>query len=1038
MHKGFGAWWWLGLLYAGLCACSSFFALSAHAEIPSDWLGERVIEARIAGVQAGRIDDASIGIERGEELSRLLVRGAIQRLLAQGNFADVQVEAVKVEGGVALLFHVQPRLLVRRVEAVGNSVLDDREVLRLVGVHEDSELSPDDFPGWVADIQKAYAERGYPLAHASIVVRDMDELSYKVVRVEIHEGEPLRIGELRFEGERLPARRGMGHILGFGVGDIADLSRIESGLTRAEEELRRQGYYRAQFEKPRIEPIAGQVRGNAGARSVGDRARVVLPAFVGPPYEVQFSGNGPLKAGELFAHLALHEERISSDANLRALEQKLAELYRRYSFRDVEVHMSERLEQRQLQSEDGKQKWEEEVMVLDVQIRTGVQTEVDLVTFPGASHFNAKLLRAQLYSYLEEDLPGSALQEPVDSELADQLGFSGGSSSHIRSVPKPMLLDPRRMYYATSYEQAIEHLRELYRADGFLDVKIGEPSFEPLTPTLVRGQPVDSHKHVIGVVSIDEGPQTFVYDVRMEHNEALTDFELLTAAGLARSTPFSYLKLEEARLRVLEACQEKGHFFAKVEPDVRLSDDGTRAEVIFRVDEGYVVRLGSIEVRGQDRSSRAMILDRVRFKPGDVFRPSLARASQDLLLALDVFTSATVALDEAELPARLKTLVISVSERKTQWLGWSAGFSTGEGTRGGFEYGYRNLFGAALHASLRGQIAYQFVFLDDQIQARYESLDTSQRIEYQSTLSLGVPYLPKLPKNTGSIDLTALADIQRDYRIQKQSAVVTFVYRPFKRLTVTVSEELEASNFKLLAPSLENPNTVPTSNLVPNGQNTLLATQLAFTYDLRDRAFNPRRGVLISFTPEYDTTLSAGESEYGNMQKKFESNMFRFMGSFAFYIPLGSKLTFASQWRYGRIVHLTSDSASYPNRLFYLGGPNFRGYNINAVIPQDVKDDPTINEDDIVSHGGQTVLAGQTELRFPIFGDLYGGIFTDIGNLWFKTSEFDIRDLLFVVGAGLRLQTPVASLAFDYGVRDVTSKGKLHIVGAFQFAFQTF
>jgi outer membrane protein assembly factor BamA len=918
---------------------------------------------------------------------------------------------------------VQPRLLVRRVEAVGNSVLDSREVLRLVGVHEDSELSPEDFPKWVADIQKAYAERGYPFARASIVVRDMDDLTYKVVRVEINEGEPLRIAEVRFEGERLPARRGMGRILGFGVGDIADLSRIESGLTRAEEELRRQGYYRAMFDKPRIEPRKSQ-------------ALVVLPAFVGPPYEVQFTGNAPLKPSELFEHLALHEERISSDANLRALEQKLAELYRRYSFRDVAVKMSERLEQRQLRSEDGKQKWEEEVMVLDVQIRTGAQTEVDLVTFPGASHFDAKLLRTQLYSYLEEDLPGSALREPVDSELADQLGFSGGSSPRRRTVPKPILLDPRRMFYAPSYEQGIEHLRELYRADGFLDVKIGEPRFEALSPTLVQGEPSDPRQHVVGVISIDEGPRTFVYDVRIEHNKELTDFELLTAAGLARKTPFSYLKLEEARLRVVEACQEKGHFFAKVEPDVRLSDDGTRAEVIFVVDEGYVLRVGAIEVRGHDRSSRAMILDRVRFKPGDLYRPSLARESQDLLLALDVFTSVTVAPEEADLPARLKTLVVSVTERKTQWLGWSAGFSTGEGTRGGFEYGYRNLLGSAIHASLRGQIGFQFVFLDKEIQRRYETLDISQRIEYQSTLTLGIPYLPKLPKNTGSVDLTALADIQRDYRIQKQSAVLTFVYRPFKRLTVTASQELENSNFTLLATNLETSSNIPLSSLVPNGQNTLLATQLAVTYDLRDRAYNPRRGVLISLQPEYDTTLSAGESDFGDSRRRFRSNMFRLMGSFAFYIPLGKKLTFASQWRYGRIVHLEKGSASYPNRLFYLGGPNFRGYNINAVVPQDVKEDAQAETKNIVSHGGQTVLAGQSELRFPIYGDLYGGIFTDIGNLWLRTSKFDIRDLLYVVGAGLRLQTPVASLAFDYGVRDVTRR--LHFVGAFQFAFQTF
>jgi outer membrane protein assembly factor BamA len=406
-------------------------------------------------------------------------------------------------------------------------------------------------------------------------------------------------------------------------------------------------------------------------------------------------------------------------------------------------------------------------------------------------------------------------------------------------------------------------------------------------------------------------------------------------------------------------------------------------------------------------------------------------------MLLDVFTSATVAPDEADLPARMKPLVISVTERKTQWLGWSAGFSTGEGTRGGLEYGYRNLFSSALHASFRGQIGYQIVFLDSEIERQYAQLTKSDRIEYQTTLTLGIPYIPYLPKNTASIDLTALADIQRDFRIEKQSAVLTFIYRPLKRITLTIAEELEKSNFVLLAEKLEHPNNVSPQNLVPQGQNTLLATQVTLALDLRDRAFNPRRGVLISLSPEYDRTLSSNTLD-PDTGKLFTSNMLRLMGSFAFYIPLAEKLTFASQWRYGRIVHLEHGSKSYPNRLFYLGGANFRGYNINKVVPQDVRN-KDLDLSYILSHGGQTVLATQSELRFPIFGDLYGGLFTDIGNLWSNPNKIDLRELLVVVGAGLRLSTPIASLAFDYGVRvrDLDGK-KFHFAGAFQFAFQTF
>jgi outer membrane protein assembly factor BamA len=48
-----------------------------------------------------------------------------------------------------------------------------------------------------------------------------------------------------------------------------------------------------------------------------------------------------------------------------------------------------------------------------------------------------------------------------------------------------------------------------------------------------------------------------------------------------------------------------------------------------------------------------------------------------------------------------------------------------------------------------------------------------------------------------------------------------------------------------------------------------------------------------------------------------------------------------------------------------------------------------------------------------------------------------VRQLQTVVGLGLRFQTPVASLAFDYGVRAVHT-GPFGLAGAFQFAFQTF
>jgi outer membrane protein assembly factor BamA len=490
---------------------------------------------------------------------------------------------------------------------------------------------------------------------------------------------------------------------------------------------------------------------------------------------------------------------------------------------------------------------------------------------------------------------------------------------------------------------------------------------------------------------------------------------------------------------MVSACQEEGFTFAKVEPSVRTSDDGTRAEVTFRVDEGYQVRVGAIEVQGAERSRHSMIMDRVRFVLGDLFRPSLARDTQDALLRLDVFSSVSVGLDEPNLPARVKTVTITVTERKTQWLGWSSGFSTGEGVRGGLEYGYRNLFGTAVHASFRGQLGYQFVFLDKEIERRYNALSADKRTEYQATLSFGLPYVPRAPRVTLGLDLSVLADIQRDFRMQKESGVASMVFRPARRWTLSFAEELEFSDFELFAQDLQIIGNLPVSALVPEGQNSLLSTQFAAAWDLRDRAFNPHRGVLLSFTSEWARTLEdqtkATMGDQGSSQVTFKSNMLRFTGSVAFYIPISPRVTFASQTRYGRVVHLIEHSEAYPNRRFYLGGPNFRGFYQNQMKPQDLEDDPKFKKVGIISRGGDVFIVSQNELRFPLVGELYGGIFSDVGNLWANASKFNLRELETVVGVGLRFQTPVASLAFDYGVRVVRGNG---LQGAFQFSFQTF
>jgi outer membrane protein assembly factor BamA len=88
--------------------------------------------------------------------------------------------------------------------------------------------------------------------------------------------------------------------------------------------------------------------------------------------------------------------------------------------------------------------------------------------------------------------------------------------------------------------------------------------------------------------------------------------------------------------------------------------------------------------------------------------------------------------------------------------------------------------------------------------------------------------------------------------------------------------------------------------------------------------------------------------------------------------------------------------------------------------------------------GGNFMVNPRFELRFPLRSPLDAALFTDIGNLW--NDPADVFTPTFVlradVGLGLRVQTPVGPLVFDYGF-NVTRKS-YEDLGAFHFAIGLF
>jgi outer membrane translocation and assembly module TamA len=65
--------------------------------------------------------------------------------------------------------------------------------------------------------------------------------------------------------------------------------------------------------------------------------------------------------------------------------------------------------------------------------------------------------------------------------------------------------------------------------------------------------------------------------------------------------------------------------------------------------------------------------------------------------------------------------------------------------------------------------------------------------------------------------------------------------------------------------------------------------------------------------------------------------------------------------------------------------------------------------------GGDSMLAFSEEIRVAVRGNLGAVLFLDAGNVWAESLGFDLRDLRYAVGPGLRYQTPVGPIRFDVG-----------------------
>ncbi len=1008
---------------------------TARAEVPAELLGRPITEVVVVGEARGLLDHDDLFLRLGEPLDRARLRHAATELLRTGEWADVSFEAESAAGGVRIFVTLVPRILLARIEIEGNATLSDQAILDVLAVREGGEITLDAISIFRVSLKEALAARGFVEAEVDVLLRDTDSPSRKVLRVVVREGEPLRIRAVRFVSAvasvgphggdtdaEPPADTEVRGALGLGQGDVLDRRRLDEGVRRAEVQLRQRGYLEARLDEPRVDLREGVI---------------AIPLRLGHLYRVEIRGHQPLERSAVEGVLGLDTERLTVPV-VENVRLRIVDLYRRHGFRDATVRVVRTHDPERVRDEDGS--FDPAYALMAIEIVPGPRLRVVGISFPGATHFTPELLRDQIRSYLEEDLPSSQPFEPVDDEVVDRIGLSGRSPIARRSVAAHIVDVPASVWLESIYAEAVEHITELYQAAGYLDASVGPAELREL----------EDHVAVV-TVPVYEGPRTLVYDVRVRGNALHSTHDILSATQLRRGEPFSYIALEEARRRVLALYQDRGHLFARVEPLVNRSGDRERAEIVLEVVERFPVMVGEVRVEGLEATEEALVRQVLFFQRGELYRPELIRQSEDALLRLGIFSSVSITPVDPDLAERVKDVVVTVDERMPQELALSAGIGTGEGARGAFEYSYRNLFGYAVSLSLRVQLAFQFFFQDEELQTAIGSLNLQDRLERRITIGLALPHIPGLRDVRAGLDLVHLRDNFRDFGLDKNGAVLTLSFQPERRFQGSLSTELEQNTVSLFGDvqdlqeylAMTTDPRIQRLLRVPQGVSAIGSVRGLFSADLRDSAFTPTEGLYASVAIEWaHTVLTERDADYSHFVKATINA--------SGYVPLAEDWVLALQVRAGRVFHLEPTSRTYPNRAYFLGGvDSLRGFLQDQVIPQDQVD--LIDSERLagrelspasIVRTGDFFYLGRVELRFPIAGDLQGGVFADVGNVWANADQLNVTSAgtLFRVsaGVGLRLSTPVGPIAADYGVNLTRREDLNEPFGAFHFSIGLF
>jgi len=891
-----------------------------------------------------------ISVHPGLPLHIADVRTTIQDLYRTGRYSDISVAVEPDGGGAALRIQTEFNYFISGVNVSGESEPPNKGQITAAAKLELGALFTDDqMEQAQKNVEELLRANGFYSASVEVHVDRTPATQEANVYFFLRTGERARFDGVEFLGQfnvspqrliRATDWRRRFLFITFPGWREMTKSRLQRGIGEVQETLQKDN-----------RPLASAALEELKFHPETNRVTPVLNIDMGPIVQVKVTGAN-VSAHQLRQLIPIYQERAIDRGLLLEGQQNLLNYFQSQGYFDALVDF--------VQSEP-----QPGHSLIDYSVSLGARHKLVQISINGNHYFDTETLR-------------------------DRLSITKASFPRY----------PWGRFSQKMLERDRNNIEDLYRANGFRDVKVETPP------------PIDSYKgipgHLAVAFKIQEGPQWLVNKLDLE---GVSESDALLLRPLLQSIPgqpFSDATVGADRDAVLTYYFNEGYPDARFDWAQTSGPTPTSVNLRYTIDAGKRLYARNVLVRGLNATRPSLVASQILLRSGDPISQSKIVNTQQRLYELSIFSRAQTAIQNPDGEEDSKNLLFHVDEASKWSL--NGGIGAQLGRIGGGTTTFDSPAGATTFTPrLSAGVTRLNVF------------GLAHTVGVQtlfSTIEQRVLTTYSIPQFMGNdkllLSVSGLFDDSNDIRTftahrvegsvqlsQRLSRANTFQYRySYRRVTIP------ADTLKI------------EPELIPLFSQPDRAGILGFSF-INDERDNP-----VDSTHGFLNTVDVG---WAGRQLGSATTYSRLQFSNSTYHRIGRNLVFARAFRFGYLQRYAGGVAVPPGtpsweevplaeRFFSGGASTNRAFPENQAGPRDLETGFPL--------GGNAYLFTSEELRFPLYGDNLGGVFFhDMGNVYSSITAINLRfwqlnrqDFDYAVhsfGFGVRYRTPIGPIRVD-------------------------